>query len=53
MVHEQFLTHTAKHADYVLPATTQLEHVALSWSWGHESLALNRPAIAPLGEATS
>ncbi|MDP9354937.1 MAG: molybdopterin-dependent oxidoreductase [Chloroflexota bacterium] len=52
VVHEQFLTDTAKHADYVLPATTQLEHVDLIWSWGHESLALNWPAIAPLGEAT-
>ncbi len=51
VVHEQFLTDTARHADYVLPATTQLEHLDLMWSWGHEYLVLNRPAIAPLGEA--
>ncbi len=51
VVHEQFLTDTARHADWVLPATTQLEHLDLMWSWGHEYLALNRPAIAPLGEA--
>jgi anaerobic selenocysteine-containing dehydrogenase len=51
VVHEQFLTDTARHADYVLPATTQLEHLDLMWSWGHDYLALNRPAIAPLGEA--
>jgi anaerobic selenocysteine-containing dehydrogenase len=51
VVHEQFLTDTARHADYVLPATTQLEHLDLMWSWGHEYLALNRPAIAPRGEA--
>jgi anaerobic selenocysteine-containing dehydrogenase len=51
VVHEQFLTDTARHADYVLPATTQLEHLDLMWSWGHQYVALNRPAIAPLGEA--
>jgi anaerobic selenocysteine-containing dehydrogenase len=51
VVHEQFLTDTARHADYVLPATMQLEHLDLMWSWGHDYLALNRPAIAPLGEA--
>lgn len=51
VVHEQFLTDTARYADWVLPATTQLEHLDLMWSWGHEYLALNRPAIAPQGEA--
>jgi anaerobic selenocysteine-containing dehydrogenase len=51
VVHEQFMTDTARHADYILPATTQLEHLDLMWSWGHDYLALNRPAIAPLGEA--
>jgi anaerobic selenocysteine-containing dehydrogenase len=51
VVHEQFMTDTARHADYVLPATTQLEHLDLVPSWGHVYLALNQPAIAPLGEA--
>lgn len=51
VVHEQFLTDTARHADYVLPATTQLEHLDLMWSWGHQYVALNRPAITPRGEA--
>jgi anaerobic selenocysteine-containing dehydrogenase len=51
VVHEQFLTDTARYADYVLPATTQLEHADLMWSWGHAYLSLNTPAIAPLGEA--
>ena len=51
VVHEQFLTDTARHADYVLPATTQVEHLDLLASWGHTCVALNRPAIAPLGEA--
>ena len=35
VVHEQFMTDTARHADYVLPATTQLEHWDLMSSWGH------------------
>ena len=51
VVHEQFMTDTARHADYVLPATMQVEHLDLMWSWGHDYLALNQPAIAPRGEA--
>ncbi|MBI4279842.1 MAG: molybdopterin oxidoreductase family protein [Armatimonadetes bacterium] len=51
VVLEQFLTDTARHADYVLPVTTQVEHWDLNWSWGHTYLTLNRPAIAPCGEA--
>jgi len=35
----------------VLPATTQVEHFDLMWSWGHTNIALNQPAIAPVGEA--
>jgi anaerobic selenocysteine-containing dehydrogenase len=51
IVHEQFLTDTARYADYVLPATTQIEHLDLMWSWGHDYISLNQPAIAPLAEA--
>jgi len=50
---EQFMTDTAAHADVILPATTQLEHLDIVWSWGHHYLTLNEPAIAPLGEARS
>jgi anaerobic selenocysteine-containing dehydrogenase len=53
VVIEQFVTDTAAHADVVLPATTQLEHLDLVPSWGSPYLTLNRPAIAPLGEARS
>src|SRR4029078_4866344 len=42
---------TAAYADYVLPATTQVEHFDLMWSWGHTNITLNQPAIAPIGEA--
>ncbi len=51
VVLEHFLTDTADHADYVLPATTQLEHLDVHTSYGHTYVLLNEPAIAPLGEA--
>lgn len=51
VVIEQFMTDTARHADYLLPATTQLEHLDLMWSWGHAYLTLNLPAVEPPGEA--
>jgi anaerobic selenocysteine-containing dehydrogenase len=51
VVLEHFLTDTARHADVVLPATTQVEHVDLVPSWGHTFITYNRPAIAPVGEA--
>jgi anaerobic selenocysteine-containing dehydrogenase len=51
VVHELFVTDTALYADYVLPATSQIEHLDLSPAWGHLYLALNRPAIAPCGES--
>lgn len=53
VVSEQFLTDTARYADIVLPATTQIEHLDLAPAWGHFYLALNKPAIEPRGEARS
>jgi len=53
VVSEQFMTDTARHADLVLPATTQVEQIDLMFSWGHLYLSLNQPAIAPQGEAVS
>jgi anaerobic selenocysteine-containing dehydrogenase len=53
VVSEQFLTDTARYADIVLPATTQLEQFDLMFSWGHLYLSLNQRAIAPLGESVS
>jgi anaerobic selenocysteine-containing dehydrogenase len=53
VVHELFVTETALYADYVLPATSQIEHLDLSPAWGHLYLAMNRPAIAPRGESVS
>ena len=51
VVIEQFMTDTARHADVILPATTQLEHLDAVFSWGHHYFTLNEPAIEPLGEA--
>jgi anaerobic selenocysteine-containing dehydrogenase len=51
VVLEHFQTDTADYADIVLPATTQLEHWDIHYSYGHLYATLNRPAIEPLGEA--
>ena len=53
VVLEHFLTDTADHADYVLPATTQLEHWDAHRAYGHTYAMLNEPAIAPVGLARS
>ncbi len=50
---ETTMTETAAYADVVLPATTQLEHLDVFWSWGHRYVTLNRPAIAPRGESAA
>jgi anaerobic selenocysteine-containing dehydrogenase len=51
VVLEHFQTDTADYADYVLPATTQLEHTDVHKSYGHLYMLANNPAIEALGEA--
>ncbi len=51
VVLEHFMTDTADLADYVLPATTQLEHLDVHTAYGHTYALVNEAAIAPLGEA--
>ena len=53
VVHEQFMTDTARYADIVLPATTQLEQTDFHLPYGNRQLLYNQAAIAPLGEAKS
>lgn len=53
VVHELFLTDTARYADIVLPATSQLEQVDVHKPYGHLALQYNAQAIEPLGEARS
>ena len=51
VVLEHFRTDTADYADWILPATTQLEHWDIHHSYGHLYVTLNRPAIEPVGDA--
>ena len=53
VVHELFMTDTARYADIVLPATSQLEQTDLHKAYGHRYLQYNVPAIPPLDEAKS
>jgi anaerobic selenocysteine-containing dehydrogenase len=53
VVVEHFMTDTARHADVILPSTTQLEHFDIVPPWGHHYIGVNHQAIPPLGEALS
>ncbi len=50
VVLEHFQTDTADFADFILPATTQLEHLDVVKPYGHYYMVANNPAISPLGE---
>ncbi len=53
VVHEQFFTDTTDYADYILPATTFLEHTDVQGAYGHYFVQLSQQAIEPPGEARS
>ena len=53
VVHEQFLTETAKLADLVLPATMFLEHDDIYTASGHTHLQIARKLIEHPGECRS
>jgi molybdopterin guanine dinucleotide-containing S/N-oxide reductase-like protein len=53
VVHEQFFTDTTDYADFVLPATTFLEHTDVQGAYGHYFVQLSKQAIGPRGEARS
>ena len=53
VVHERFLTDTARYADLVLPATSSLEHSDLYRSYGSYCIQRARPVIPPVGESRS
>ncbi|WP_066067367.1 molybdopterin oxidoreductase family protein [Neobacillus soli] len=53
VVHELFLTETAKYADIVLPATSSFENTDFYTSYWHHYLQLQRPVIEPYGESKS
>jgi anaerobic selenocysteine-containing dehydrogenase len=53
VVHELFFNDTTDYADYVLPATTFLEHTDIQGAYGHYYVGLSQQAIEPPGEARS
>ena len=53
VVHERFLTDTARYADIILPATTSLEQADLYRCYGGYHGQRCDAVIAPLGEAKS
>jgi anaerobic selenocysteine-containing dehydrogenase len=53
VVVDHVLTDTARHADLVLPGTTQLEHADLHTSYSHLYLNWNAPAVAPPSDCLS
>lgn len=53
VVHDLFLTETAKYADIVLPATSSFENTDFYASYWHHYIQLQQPVIEPYGEAKS
>lgn len=53
VVHDIFFTDTTDYADYVLPATTFLEHTEIQGAYGHYFVQLSQKAIEPPGESRS
>jgi len=51
VVHELFFTDTTDYADYILPATTFLEHTDVQGAYGHYFVQMSKQAIEPPGEA--
>ncbi len=53
VVHERFMTDTARYADIVLPSTSSLEHSDIYCSYGTYCIQRAKPAIPPVGESRS
>lgn len=53
VVHEHFLTETARYADILLPATMFLEHDDIYQAGGHSHIQIGLQVIEPPGEARS
>ncbi|MCA0432624.1 MAG: molybdopterin oxidoreductase family protein [Proteobacteria bacterium] len=53
VVHEQFMTETARYADIVLPATMFLEHDDIYQGGGHQHIMFGRKLVEAPGECRS
>jgi anaerobic selenocysteine-containing dehydrogenase len=53
VVHDLFLTETAKYADIVLPATSSFENTDFFTSYWHHYIQLQQPIIEPFEESKS
>ena len=53
VVHERFLTDTAKYADVVLPSTSSLEHSDIYRAYGNYCIQRVKAAVSPVGQSKS
>lgn len=53
VVHDSFITETAKYADIILPATTSYENMDFYGSYWHHFVQIQQPVIPPYGESKS
>jgi len=53
VVHDLFLTESAKYADIVLPSTSSFENTDFYGSYWHNYMQIQQPVIKPYGESKS